>query len=238
MMSEKSPHEELAPAVDFHERLATNWNSKYSGGIFEQRSKKIRQALADSVRNAELWVDAGCGTGTLSRIIVGLGGRVVGFDASPAMVQNAVFQSSKEISGGSVEFKVIQTIEKIPLENHSVDGIVCSSVLEYLESPRECILEFARIMRSGGILILTVPHRRSLLRVLQKLVFKLTSAMTNKPRPEYLHFSKNHFSKRELIQLVQDCGFEQSQIEFTSFWPSWLPFRYFGALCLFRGKRK
>jgi SAM-dependent methyltransferase len=45
----------------------------------------------------------------------------------------------------------------IPLRNSSVDCILCIVVLEHTRNPREVLLEFARILKSGGNLVLVVP---------------------------------------------------------------------------------
>jgi SAM-dependent methyltransferase len=45
----------------------------------------------------------------------------------------------------------------IPLRNSSVDCILCMVVLEHTRNPRAVLLEFARVLKSGGTLILVVP---------------------------------------------------------------------------------
>jgi SAM-dependent methyltransferase len=48
-------------------------------------------------------------------------------------------------------------LEKLPLLDSSVDCILCMVVLEHTRNPREVILEFARVLKSGGTLIMVVP---------------------------------------------------------------------------------
>ncbi|OGY41174.1 MAG: hypothetical protein A2Y82_01870 [Candidatus Buchananbacteria bacterium RBG_13_36_9] len=48
-------------------------------------------------------------------------------------------------------------LEKIPLRNDCLDGIICSEVLEHTSSPDKIFLEFYRILKPNGRLILTVP---------------------------------------------------------------------------------
>jgi SAM-dependent methyltransferase len=45
----------------------------------------------------------------------------------------------------------------IPLRNSSVDYILCMVVLEHTRNPRKVLLEFARVLKSGGTLIMVVP---------------------------------------------------------------------------------
>jgi SAM-dependent methyltransferase len=48
-------------------------------------------------------------------------------------------------------------ITSIPLEPQSVDAILCTEVLEHVEQPLLAIDEFARLLRPGGRLMLSVP---------------------------------------------------------------------------------
>lgn len=48
-------------------------------------------------------------------------------------------------------------ITKLPLKNNSVDVIFCSEVLEHVPAYNKALKECARVLKSGGALILTVP---------------------------------------------------------------------------------
>ncbi len=45
----------------------------------------------------------------------------------------------------------------MPLENESVDAILCVEVFEHINNPVLAIKEFSRVLRTGGTLILTAP---------------------------------------------------------------------------------
>jgi len=45
----------------------------------------------------------------------------------------------------------------MPLENETIDVILCSEVLEHLKNPVLAIKEFSRVIKTGGELILTAP---------------------------------------------------------------------------------
>lgn len=45
----------------------------------------------------------------------------------------------------------------LPLDNESVDVVLCSEVFEHLKNPVLAIKEFSRVLKSGGELILTAP---------------------------------------------------------------------------------
>ena len=52
---------------------------------------------------------------------------------------------------------IISDIIDIPLENNSVDVILCSEVFEHLQNPVLAVKEFSRLLKPGGMLILTAP---------------------------------------------------------------------------------
>ena len=52
---------------------------------------------------------------------------------------------------------LISDITKIPAPDASFDAILCSEVLEHVPEPTHAIVEFARLLKPGGTLILTAP---------------------------------------------------------------------------------
>jgi len=48
-------------------------------------------------------------------------------------------------------------LEHIPLRNDSIDCILCMVVLEHTQDPRRVLLEFARVLKTGGSLVTVVP---------------------------------------------------------------------------------
>jgi len=48
-------------------------------------------------------------------------------------------------------------LEHIPLRNDSIDCILCMVVLEHTRDPRRVLLEFARVLKTGGSLVTVVP---------------------------------------------------------------------------------
>jgi len=52
---------------------------------------------------------------------------------------------------------IVSDITNIPVESASFDAVMCVEVFEHLPRPIDALKEFARILRLGGILIITVP---------------------------------------------------------------------------------
>lgn len=53
---------------------------------------------------------------------------------------------------------LVGTAESTGLDDHSVDLLLCTQVLEHTTTPWRALEEFARIVRPGGGLVVSVPH--------------------------------------------------------------------------------
>jgi SAM-dependent methyltransferase len=60
------------------------------------------------------------------------------------------------------DIQVKSDIADIPLEDGSIDHIVCTEVLEHVPEPLEAIREFARLLRPGGLAMITAPFTSGL----------------------------------------------------------------------------
>lgn len=52
---------------------------------------------------------------------------------------------------------IVSDIATIPEPDQSFDAILCSEVFEHLPNPLEAVKEFQRLLRPGGVLIVTAP---------------------------------------------------------------------------------
>ena len=52
----------------------------------------------------------------------------------------------------------VGNINDIPLESDSLDAVMCSEVLEHVDSPEESIQELVRVLKPGGVMALSVPR--------------------------------------------------------------------------------
>jgi len=100
------------------------------------------------------------------------------------------------------------TIEEIlpSLQDESLDVVMLISVLEHLSDPRFALRACARLLRSGGVLLINVPtwFGKSFL---EFSAFRLGLS----PRVE-MDDHKMYYSKRDLWPLLVQAGFKPSQI--------------------------
>jgi ubiquinone/menaquinone biosynthesis C-methylase UbiE len=52
---------------------------------------------------------------------------------------------------------IVSNITAIPVPDASFDAVLCSEVFEHIPNPIAAIKEFARVLKPGGILVLTAP---------------------------------------------------------------------------------
>lgn len=99
-------------------------------------------------------LDAGCGVGYGSLVCARAGAaRVVGIDVSAEAIAQA-----RADSGGKVEF-VVGDLQALPFETASFDAIVCFEAIEHIGEQDTVLDEFARVLRPGGLLLVSSPNR-------------------------------------------------------------------------------
>lgn len=202
--------------VEFHDQLASSWEAKYGKRSFRNRLRAF-EALAQQIEfdPPGRWLDAGCGSGLFSRWLAGKDCQVTGVDASREMIHCAQGLAERDIQGGSlIRFEVVEDIVKLEYPDKSFQGIVCLSVLEYLERPAEALREFQRLLKPEGHLIVSVPNRRAVFRMLERwLASGFKSGKTARRR--YLEYSRHWYSKKEIGNLLEASGFESGKFRYA-----------------------
>jgi len=103
------------------------------------------------LRPREVVVDLGSGGGLdvfLAAKMVGLQGRAIGIDMTPAMIERA---RANAASGGYSNVEFYQsTIDRIPLPDASVDCVISNCVLNLAPDKPAVFREIARVLKPGG----------------------------------------------------------------------------------------
>ncbi|NHK28287.1 class I SAM-dependent methyltransferase [Parvularcula flava] len=100
-------------------------------------------------------LDAGCGPGFLLRYLLDQGaGEVVGFDISPAMINEA-----RKRVGDKVALHVADMAKPLDfLPGRCCDLIVSSLAIDYIRDWSVPLAEFRRVLVKGGRLVFSVQH--------------------------------------------------------------------------------
>jgi ubiquinone/menaquinone biosynthesis C-methylase UbiE len=104
-----------------------------------------------SLDRGETVLDLGCGAGTdllVSAQMVGPEGKAIGIDMTKAMVTRAR-QSASDM--GLTNVTVYEgLIEKVPLDDESVDVVISNGVIDLVPDKDAVFSEIWRVLRSGG----------------------------------------------------------------------------------------
>ena len=103
-----------------------------------------------------LVLDLGCGTGMTMRDILKRGHGVVGTDITEAMLHQAKTVLERYIPGRAN--CILGDGENVPFKDRSFDVVLCMGVLQYLRTDQRIIAEMSRVVRDGGIVVLTLPN--------------------------------------------------------------------------------
>jgi len=96
-------------------------------------------------------LDIGCGDGTLGYFAKNKYKEVYGVDISEEALKIA---KKRDI----IVEKVNLNEEKLPFENDYFDAVTCLDVIEHVFEPRDLIKEINRVLKRGGILIISTPN--------------------------------------------------------------------------------
>jgi SAM-dependent methyltransferase len=110
-------------------------------------------------------LDFGCGSGSDVDFFHSLGYHAEGVDISETVIRHARGRFPH------ARFTLVQPDRPIPYPDGSFDAIFCSEVIEHVYDVDALFHEFARLLRPGGLLILTTPYHGLVKNVLIALLF-------------------------------------------------------------------
>jgi len=151
------------------------------------RSRKVRPYISEGV----VLCDIGCGP--QAQLLCDLSGHIkegIGLD-----------KKVTEKRFDNLSLKTILIDEHLPLPDKSVDVVTLLAVLEHLEKPVAMLAEAKRILKPGGMLLITVPTMTNQW-VGEFLSYRLHLIDENEYRDH-----KRYYSKRLLREHLEASGF-------------------------------
>lgn len=140
------------------DRISEWWNSRYSPRGDVNREWVIDPALFRLLGPAQglRVLDAGCGSGYLSRLLSAKGAAVVGVDLSPRLLEIARREESREPL--RIEYHESDLARLSAFADASFDAVVSNVVMQDVVAYREAFREFGRVLRPGGRLVFSITH--------------------------------------------------------------------------------
>ncbi len=177
--------------------LQTFYDRKYAEGSEISRSSK--QYTIDCVPSdiALDILDVGCGSGENSVALAARGHRLSGIDLSPTAIERYRHHGFEGRAGN------LET--GIDYPESSFDLAFCSEVIEHMNSPERLAAEMFRVLKPGGMLVLSTPNSAFWLYRLFGLFGYTVSELQH---PKHFQF----FSRRSLDRLLRGAGFAPSRL--------------------------
>ncbi|MFP4369481.1 MAG: class I SAM-dependent methyltransferase, partial [Candidatus Kapaibacterium sp.] len=169
--------------------------------------------------NTEKLLDAGCSTGYCTVHYARKSNETYGIDIVAAQIQEA------KSNFPHINFQT-SALEEIPFDDGYFDTVICTDVLEHTNDKIKSLTELFRVLKSGGTLVLSVPHKgkyqyldpynygfymRKHLKPLYLLLYKLAWLFKGKKWPPELNPEHNimhhHYDSDDLISMMNNAGY-------------------------------
>ncbi|MCC7202773.1 MAG: class I SAM-dependent methyltransferase [Nitrospirae bacterium] len=106
-------------------------------------------------------LDVGCGTGSLMAKLALQGYHVYGIDMSDECLRVTAERMKRLSPGITAEVRRGSALEA-DYPDRFFDAIIAAEVLEHLEEDHKAVREFSRLLRPGGLCLITVPSNQRL----------------------------------------------------------------------------
>jgi ubiquinone/menaquinone biosynthesis C-methylase UbiE len=130
--------------------------------ILHNRTRDDLLEMIGPCNHSRLIVDLGCRTGVFTRCLP-KEAQVIGLDIS----KEATVWAKKNF--GQLEF-ICADVCHLPFKNDSVDVVICSSVLEFIQNLEVAVKQTRNILKCRGVLIAGYPIETKLLKALIELM--------------------------------------------------------------------
>ena len=148
-------------------------------------------------------LDAGCGVGRWTHYLRQQGYRAIGLDRSYRGLKIA-----QRHEGAFPE--VCADLVRSPFRNGAFGAVISFGLVEHFEQgPLSALSELHRILKPGGMLLVSVPYNNIVRRLVVNPLYRLRNIKRRLLSYE-LSFSEYRFSAREMRHFLRESGFEVS----------------------------
>ena len=144
-------------------------------------------------------LDLGCGRGSFGdelcgfkknlRILKGKAAKVIGLDVDPNAAGNPFLD----------EFRLIERGEKWPVDDSSIDLIVCDNVLEHIADPDAFFCEIIRSLKNGGVLCMRTPNSWNYIALAARII-------PNRHHAKIVAFTQNGRKEEDVFPTIYRCN--------------------------------
>jgi SAM-dependent methyltransferase len=149
-------------------------------------------------------LDLGCGNGRAALALAGRGYRVEGLDISPSMIEEA--RAAADALGVDVRFRIGDAVA-LPHDENELDAVVfaCNGLGHLTrEGKVACLLELRRVLKPGGVALLSLRTPYALNRMLPRLLRNVVVPRKGL-RPDEERDDDQYVQRPPLSWLVNRC---------------------------------
>ena len=162
--------------------------------LFDRRVRQLEQALGVTDGRGRRLLDVGCAAGFLLDVAAERGWEVAGVELSRHAAAFANERIGNVVRNG--------TLEAARFDSDSFDAVVMLDIVEHVPDPVGLLREAARVLKPGGILLLSAPNVRS-----------ISARLAGR---RWFHFKRDHvvlFSSPTLLQALEAGGLDCFRIQ-------------------------
>ncbi len=97
----------------------------------------------------------------------------------------------------------------LPFADQSFDYVTCLEGLEHIENPQQAIREFARLLRPGGTVIVSIPNILNIEERLKWLLYGYTSHFKPMTRAQVARLRAEYDNREEIAAHVNPIGYSE-----------------------------
>ena len=123
------------------------------------QKRLVLEMLGDACSTAGRALDIGCGPAVMEETLAARGFEVHGLDLSARMIEQGKARiEARGLKGCTLE---VGDVTRLGAADGFYDAVLAMGVLEYLPDYGTALREIHRVLRPGGVAVLTVPNRLS-----------------------------------------------------------------------------
>jgi SAM-dependent methyltransferase len=157
--------------------VAPQYWAKHFEPWFLPMYKKVLEYL--EMNDWHSLLDAGCGAGLFSNLVIQTGAQVIGVDASPGLLEVARLRNP--------EYSFLEEdLEALPFADNSFDVVAGFNSFQYAGSFEMALLEAKRVVKPGGLIVLGIwdkPEKSDATEVLKAIGSLLPPPPAGTPGP-------------------------------------------------------
>lgn len=173
----------------YFDTIADDFAARINPFDLRAREGWFRAQLARLPLHGEPVLDVGAGLGYFSRLVTELGGRPVPLDVGGRLLAKLAGEFPHAVQGDAL---------RLPFRDGTFRVVVSSECVEHTPDPAAAIRDMLRVLRPGGVLVLSTPNR----------TWRWSVGLAEAIGARRFHGVENWLGRREVGEVLVSAGAE------------------------------